>query len=86
LRLLWRDEALVELEAIADYAPRGALHVVEAAEWLVASPFPHMHRELTGRPGDHVLSVPPFVVFYTVRGDLLTVVGVEDARRRREPW
>jgi hypothetical protein len=87
LRLPWSSEALAGLEAIAERAPRGAAHLVEAVEWLVASPFPGMHRRSADRPeGQHVLSVPPYVVFYAIEGDELTVLTVTDARRLRRPW
>ena len=87
MRLLWSTEALDGLEDVAARAPRGAAHLVEAVEWLVASPFPGMHRILTGQLKDqHVLSVPPYVVFYAIEGDQLTVLTVTDARRRRRPW
>lgn len=87
MRLHWSTEALAGLEAVAERAPRGAAHLVEAVEWLVASPFPGMHRLLTGRrEGQHVLSVPPYVVFYAIEGDQLTVLTVTDARRLRRPW
>jgi hypothetical protein len=75
LRLVWSSEALAGLENVAERAPRGAAHLVEAVEWLVDSPFPSMHRLLTGRQqGQHVLSVPPYVVFYAIEGDQLTVL------------
>jgi hypothetical protein len=45
-----------------------------------------MHRGLAGRTGQHVLSVPPYVVFYAIEGDERTVLTVTDAPRRRQPW
>jgi hypothetical protein len=81
LRLHWSSEALGRLKAIAGRAPRGAAHLLEAVEWLVASPFSGMHRGLAGRPGQQVLSVPPYVVFYAIEGDELTVL----TRDRRSP-
>jgi hypothetical protein len=45
-----------------------------------------MHRRVEGRPGEHALSEPPHVVFYTVQGDDVTVLSIEDSRQRREPW
>jgi hypothetical protein len=46
-----------------------------------------MHRRSEDRPaGQHVLFVPPYVVFYAMEGDQLTVLTVTDARRLRRPW
>jgi plasmid stabilization system protein ParE len=86
LRLVWTDEALADLENIAERAPRAAEHVLDAVEWLVEIPFPGMFRRLTERPEEHVLTVPPYVVFYRVAGDELEVLTIEDGRRRRTAW
>ena len=67
-------------------APMGAADVHEAVLRLLESPFPGMYRRVEGRPEEHVLSVRPYVVFYRVDGDSLTVLSVEDVRRRRERW
>jgi len=86
LRLRWADEALSDLEAVADQAPRAAEHLLDAVEWLVESPFPAMYRRLEERRGEHVLTVPPYAVFYRIDGDELLVLTVEDSRRRPTAW
>ena len=86
MRLVWTDEALDDLEAIAERAPRAAEHVLDAVEWLVEVPFPAMFRRLSERPEEHVLSVAPYVVFYRIAGDELEVLAREDSRRRRSDW
>jgi len=43
LRLRWADEALSDLEAVADQAPRAAEHLLDGVEWLVESPSPAMY-------------------------------------------
>ena len=39
-----------------------------------------------GRPGWRYFPAPPQGIFYRVRGGVFTVLLVEDARQRREPW
>jgi hypothetical protein len=45
-----------------------------------------MYRRVEGRPGEHVLPLPPHAVFYVVEGGTLTVLRVTDSRRRKQPW
>jgi hypothetical protein len=53
----------------------------------LTEPIRGMHRILTGRrKGQHVLSVPPSVVFYAIESDQLTVLTVTDAGRRQQLW
>ena len=86
MKLLWSDESLSDLEGIAERAPRAAVHVYEAIRWLARQPFPHAFRRIEGRPGEHVLSVAPYVVFYAVDDNTIVVLTIEDSRRRREGW
>ena len=86
MRVLWEDRALVDLEAIAERAPRSAAHLYEAVRWLSGLRFLGPFRRLaTDRP-EHVLLVPPYIVIYRIDGDELIVLALEDARRRREEW
>jgi plasmid stabilization system protein ParE len=90
VRLLWSDEALADLDEVARRAPRQARWVHAAIEALADAPFPGMYRQLEGRPDEHVLSVPPYAVFYLITGPLagvqLVVLRIRDSRRRRESW
>lgn len=83
---MWMDEAIRALGAVHDRAPLGARAIVLAVDTLAGSPFPAMYRRVEERPEEHVLSAPPYAVFYRVDGDTLTVVGVADVRRRQDPW
>jgi len=82
----WPAEALADLAAAADFAPRQALRVYAAIEALAEQPFPWMYRGVEGRADEHVLSVPPHAVFYTINGDRIRILAIADTRRRREPW
>jgi len=84
VRLIWIDEAIEELRAIHERAPVRSQAIVRAVDVLVGSPFPEMYRRVEGRLEEHVLSVPPYALFYRVDGDSLTVLSVIDVRRRRE--
>jgi len=87
VRLSWSDEALADLESIAERAPVQAGRVVSSVERLVQLPLPGMHRRLAGGRGDeHVLTVPPHVVLYTIDGETLNVVAILDARRQHQRW
>jgi len=48
----------------------------------------HRRREqiLEGRPGEHIMSVPPYAVFYSVDSSAITVLTIKDGRQRRDPW
>jgi hypothetical protein len=37
-------------------------------------------------PGEHIMSVPPYAVFYRVDGERITVLTIKDGRRVRAPW
>lgn len=86
MRLLVSTKAFADLERIAERAPRQALRLITAIERLTERPFAGMHRRVEGRPGEHALSEPPHVVFYTVQGDDVTVLSIEDSRQHWEPW
>lgn len=79
--------ALQDIDRIAQRAPRQALRVITAIEGLAETPFPGMHRQVEGRPGQHVMSVPPYhAVFYKLTARGIAVQQVTDMRRRRRPW
>lgn len=82
---MWSRRALDNLSDISDVAPVQARRLQGNVEALVRSPFPGMYRRVEGRPGEHVLPLPPHAVFYVVEGDTLTVLRVIDSRRRKEP-
>ena len=82
MRVLWEEQALADLEEIADRAPRAAAHVYERVRWLADAAFPHAFRRLADDRDEHVLSVRPYIVLYAVEGDELIVLGIDDARRR----
>jgi plasmid stabilization system protein ParE len=87
LRLLWSDDALADLDQVARRAPVQATRMVDALERLASLPFPAMHRRIRdGRPDEHLLTVAPHVVLYSVRDDTLTVIAVMDGRRQVEAW
>jgi plasmid stabilization system protein ParE len=83
---MWSRRALDNLSDIVERAPVQARRLQENVEALVRAPFPGMYRRVEGRPGEHVLGVPPHVVFYVIEGDTLTVLQLVDSRRLREPW
>lgn len=56
--------------------PRGA----EKGKYSLAS----QYRRVEGRPGEHILPVPPHAVFYVIEGGTLVVLGHVDSRLRRE--
>ncbi len=86
MRLLWSEDALRDLEVIADRAPRAAHHVYDSVRWLAGQQFAHLFRPIVGRPGEHIMSVPPYVVFYGVDGDAIIVLTIKDGRQVRDPW
>ncbi len=87
MRLLWSDDALADLERVARRAPVQASRVVDAVDRLAGLPSPAMHRRIrNGGPDEHLLTVTPHVVLYSVGDDTITVIAVMDGRRRVEPW
>lgn len=86
MRLIWSEAALADLEDLTPRAPRAAGRLYETIGWLHRQPFPAMFRGLRGRPGEHVLPLPPYAVFYVVEGDTVTVLRIVDSRRQLEPW
>jgi len=76
----------MDLEEIAERAPRAAGRIHEAVGWLERQQFPLMFRRLSERPNEHVLVVRPHAVFYVSERDTLTILRVVDSRRRVEPW
>ena len=86
MRLVWSDESLRDLRDIFERAPVQARRIHLLTEGLRDAPFPGMYRRVPERPGEHVLSVPPYAVFYAIDGDIVTISTIIDARRRREPW
>ena len=85
MRVTWTDEALEDLTGIVERAPRAARRVYMMIGWLGGQPFPHAFRRVVDRPGEHVLTIPPYVVIYSLRGDSLEILAIEDSRRLSEP-
>jgi plasmid stabilization system protein ParE len=86
VRVPWSEDALLDLEDIADRAPRAAHHVYDSVRWLAVQQFARLFRPVIGRPGEHVMSVPPYVVVYGVDGDAITVLTIKDGRQVQDPW
>ena len=88
-RLVWSEQAVSDLQAIAQYisrdSPRYASSVVrrivEAASLL--SKFPKMGRVVPefGSPNIHELQAVGYRIIYTQRADQIIVVAVIHARR-----
>ncbi|HLN23408.1 MAG TPA: type II toxin-antitoxin system RelE/ParE family toxin [Patescibacteria group bacterium] len=88
MRVRWSRPALSDIARIYDYvaqfnpaaAARLAVRLDEAAGELEL--FPHRGRP-TGRPGRRQLTiVPPYVLTYEVRADLVEVLGVRHGAQR----
>jgi hypothetical protein len=46
-----------------------------------------MHRRIRGgRPDEHLLTITPHVVLYSVGNGTLTIIAVVDGRRRVKAW
>ena len=87
MRVEWSDEALADLEEIAERAPRAALLVHERIVWLgelADLGFANLFRSYA-ETDRRVLTVRPDVVIYRVRGDVLAIIRIADARRRYWP-
>lgn len=86
MRLVWRAQALEQLEQLAARAPVQAAAVVQAAEWLADVGF-SLGRRVPGEAGRY-WPVPPQGLYYRVNRDRteLVITAVKDARRRRRPW
>lgn len=86
MKLVWRAQALQQLEALAQRAPAQAEAVLRAAEWMVEVGYSLGRRA----PGDAGLywPVPPQGFYYRVNPDRteLVITAVKDARRRRRTW
>jgi hypothetical protein len=85
LRLRWTDPALADLAELAERAPVQAAAVVRAVEWLAGLRTPAVGRYV---PDLNALywPVPPQGVAYLVEPGEIVIVGIYDARRRRQPW
>ena len=84
MRLRWTEQALTDLEELAERAPQQAAKVYDAAAWLARQRFPNLGRHVPGLDCRY-WPVPPQGIFYLVEGDELTVLRVWDSRRRRRP-
>ncbi len=86
MKLIWRVEALHQLEDLAERAPAQAAAVVRAAEWMAEVGW-SLGRRVRGDAGRY-WPVPPQGFFYRVSPDAseIVVTAVKDARRRRRPW
>lgn len=86
MRLVWRAQALDQLERLAARAPVQAAAVVQAAEWLADVGY-SLGRKVAGAAGLY-WPVPPQGIYYRVNRDRteLVITAVKDARRRRRPW
>jgi toxin ParE1/3/4 len=83
MQLRWTEEAAADLERIADYlfehAPDRAAALVRAIFDAPAALLTFPHR---GRPGkkagtrELVLSALPYIVVYTVRGDVIYIARI----------
>ena len=86
MRLRWTDPALADLAELAQRAPVQAAAVVRAVEWLAGLRTPTVGRYVPDLDALY-WPVPPQGVAYLVdqRGEIV-IVGIYDARRRRQPW
>ena len=91
MRILWTDEALVDLEEIlAYYYLEASPRVAEAVERRIISeieslpPYPERIRESDRIPGARELVVNklPCVVFVHLREDAIVVLNVVHTKRR----
>jgi toxin ParE1/3/4 len=84
----WSPRAVLELEAartyIAQFSPlaaqRIAVRLKRAGESLAE--FPERGRATTGARRE-LATVPPYIITYRVRGDVVTILQVRHASRRR---
>ncbi|MFZ0218150.1 MAG: hypothetical protein WAM30_19620 [Candidatus Dormiibacterota bacterium] len=79
--MVW-THALQDLEEAASRSPASARRIYETAERMAALGWSLGHP--TG-PGIRYWAVPPFGVFYRVRGDRLYVLEIIDVRTLRQP-
>ncbi|HEY8566836.1 MAG TPA: type II toxin-antitoxin system RelE/ParE family toxin [Beijerinckiaceae bacterium] len=89
MRVEFTDRALAQIERIGNYiaadSPAAAARVVRriqsVADQLAAHPWSG-HK--TSRPGNRVIfaSPYPYLIAYTVRGDIVTILRVRHAARR----
>jgi hypothetical protein len=82
----WTDRAVDDLARIVRRAPRSAAHVFAAVTWLSTSPFPRAFRRYVDGDDERVLSVPPYIVVYSVVGDDVVIRAVLDSRRSGADW
>lgn len=91
MRILWTDEALVDLEEILAYyyleaSPRTAAAVERRIIGEIESlpPFPERIRESDRIPGarELVVSKLPYVVFLQLREDSIIVLNVVHTKRK----
>jgi plasmid stabilization system protein ParE len=91
MRILWTEEALVDLEAILAYyyqeaSPRTAAAVERRIIGEIESlpPFPERIRESTRIPGAHELVVNklPYLVFVQMLDDAIIVLNIVHTKRK----
>jgi addiction module RelE/StbE family toxin len=85
-RILWTEEAVANLDAIADYisafnpaaAERLARRLIELADSLVD--FPDRGRDAGGGRREMTI-VPPYVLRYRVEGDTVIILRIRHGRQ-----
>ena len=85
MRLRWTDPALADLLELADRAPAQAAAVVRAVDWLAGLRTPAVGRYVAELDALY-WPVPPQGVAYLVERGEIVILGIYDARRRRQPW
>jgi addiction module RelE/StbE family toxin len=86
MEIVWTEQAISDLAEIEDYiaqdkpqaAERVAAHLVSSVEHLAE--FPHLGKP-GRRPGTRNLIIPPYVISYRARVNLLEILSVWHGRR-----
>ena len=89
MQIVWTEQAVADLEEIEHYiererpsaARRVAAHLVSSVEHL--SEFPQLGKS-GPRPETRSLVIPPYVISYRARSQLLEVLSVWHGRRSRQ--
>ena len=84
MKLVWTEQALDDLDELAERAPSQAARVLDAATWLARQRFPDLGRHVPELDCRY-WPVPPQGVFYLAEGDRLLILRVWDSRRSRGP-